>query len=132
MFFFCFIYCNYYITEQGNFKVEMYSNDEDTRTTVRISRKEIEVYESSNVDPEMIAIFVAIIKFMRMNSFKVVKDEFEGVEKDITLSENFKRKFSQLLKTYSIEYLIEMLKGMKYSEMVEMFELDVSDIAKCL
>lgn len=120
------------ITEQGNFKVEMYSNDEDTRTTVRISRKEIEVYESSNVDPEMIAIFVAIIKFMRMNSFKVVKDEFEGVEKDITLSENFKRKFSQLLKTCSIEYLIEMLKGMKYSEMVEMFELDVPDIAKSL
>ena len=106
----------------------MYSDDEDTRTTVRISRKEIEFYESSKVDPEMIVIFVAIIKFMRMNSFKVIKDEFEGVEKDITLSENFKRKFLQLLKTGSIEYLIEKFKDMKYSEMTKMFKMDVSDI----
>lgn len=115
-------------TKHGNFKVEMYSDDEDTRTTVRISRKEIEFYESSNVDPEMIVISVAIIKFMRMNSFKVIKDEFEGVEKDITLSENFKRKFLQLLKTGSIEYLIEKFKDMKYSEMTKIFKMDVSDI----
>ena len=115
-------------TKHDNFKVEMYFDDEDTRTTVRISRKEIEFYESSNVDPEMIVIFVAIIKFMRMNSFKVIKDEFEGVEKDITLSENFKRKLLQLLKTVSIEYLIEKFKDMKYSEMIKMFKMDFSDI----
>lgn len=119
-------------TEQGNFKVEMYSNDEDTRTTVRISRAEIEVYENSNVDLEMIAIFVAIIRFMRIDSFKANKDESEGFVRDITLSKNFKRKFSYLLKTWSIEYLIEMLKDMKYSEMIEMFELEIPSITKYL
>mgnify|MGYP004523938171 CR=1 FL=1 len=119
-------------TEQGNFKVEMYSDDLNTKTTVRISRKEIEAYESSNVDSEMIAIFVAIIRLMRMDSFKVNKDEFEGFVKDITLSRDFKTKFLHLLRTCSIEYLIEMIKDMKYSEMVYMFDLEISELIQYL
>ena len=121
-----------YTTKNGNFKVEMYSNDGNTKTIVRINRKEIEVYEDINVDPEMIAILIAIIKFMRMDSFKVDRDALEGFVADITISKNFKRKVTCLLKTWSIEYLIEMLENMKYSEMVEMFNLETSDLSNYL
>ena len=116
-----------YTTKNGNFKVEMYSNDENAKTIVRINRKEIEVYEDINVDPEMIAILIAIIKFMRMDSFKVDRDVLEGFVEDITISKNFKRKVTCLLETWSIEYLIEMLESMKYSEMVDMFNLETSE-----
>lgn len=117
-----------YTTKNGNFKVEMYSNDENAKTIVRINRKEIEVYEDINVDPEMIAILIAIIKFMRMDSFKVDRDVLEGFVEDITISKNFKRKVTCLLETWSIEYLIEMLESMKYSEMVDMFNLETSEL----
>ena len=117
-----------YPTKNGNFKVEMYSNDENAKTIVRINRKEIEVYEDINVDPEMIAILIAIIKFMRMDSFKVDRDVLEGFVEDITISKNFKRKVTCLLETWSIEYLIEMLESMKYSEMVDMFNLETSEL----
>ena len=117
-----------YTTKNGNFKVEMYSNDENAKTIVRINRKEIEVYKDINVDPEMIAILIAIIKFMRMDSFKVDRDVLEGFVEDITISKNFKRKVTCLLETWSIEYLIEMLESMKYSEMVDMFNLETSEL----
>ena len=119
-----------YTTKNGNFKVEMYSNDENAKTIVRINRKEIEVYEDINVDPEMIAILIAIIKFMRMDSFKVDRDVLEGFVEDITISKNFKRKVTCLLETWSIEYLIEMLESMKYSEMVDMFNLETSELLR--
>lgn len=113
-------------TRKGNFKVVMYSSDEDARTIVRISRDEVEELLSDNIDDEMIAILIAIIRFMRIYSFK--ENSNEEFVADITKTKKFKRKLLSVLDVCSIEHLIETFEDVKYSEIVEVFDKRASEI----
>ncbi len=116
-----YIYDNFVVntTDMGNFKVEMHADDEYAKTTIIISRKEIEgLVNNSNVDCEMIAILIAIIRYQRAYAFK---NDGQDTTKDITLTETFKTKMLVVLENYSIEYLIEIFKDMKYSSVMGIF-----------
>ena len=122
-----YIYDNFVVntTDRDNFKVEMYSDDEYAKTTIIISRKEIEGLVNSNVDCEMIAILIAIIRYQRAYAFK---NDGQDVTKDITLTKTFKTKMLVVLENYSIEYLIEIFKDMKYSSVMGIFDRPTAEI----
>lgn len=123
-----YIYENYVVstTENGNFEVILNFGDEDSEATIRLNKSEVEKFVNENLRPEMVAIIIAIIKFARIFSCKV--DENGRASKDITKLDTFKYRFDNVLNAFSFEYLEEKFNGLKYSDIVTMFDWDIPTI----
>lgn len=121
------IYENFVVneTEKGNYEVVIYSNDEELKKVIRINRNEVKRVLGDTND-EMLIILMGVIKLRRIYSFK--KNSNNGFVKDITKTKDFKRNVLDILNVCSIEYLIERLSKMKYSEIITLFEMNPKDI----
>ena len=86
----------------------------------------IEKFVNENAEIEMVAIIIAIIKFARIYSRK--EDGREKIGKDITRTEEFETKFLKVINTFPFEYLEEKFNGLKYSEILTIFNWDVPTI----
>ena len=122
-----YIYENYVVktAKGGNFEVTLNFGDEDSEAKV-IVNKDIEKFVSENAEIEMVAIIIAIIKFARIYSRK--EDGREKIGKDITRTEEFETKFLKVINTFPFEYLEEKFNGLKYSEILTIFNWDVPSI----
>lgn len=124
-----YIYENYVVktAKGGNFEVTLNFGDEDSEAKV-IVNKDIEKFVNENAEIEMVAIIIAIIKFARIYSRK--EDGREKIGKDITSTEEFETKFLKVINTFPFEYLVEKFNGLKYSEILTIFNWDVPSIIK--
>ncbi len=124
-----YIYENYVVktAKGGNFEVTLNFGDEDSEAKV-IVNKDIEKFVNENAEIEMVAIIIAIIKFARIYSRK--EDGREKIGKDITSTEEFETKFLKVINTFPFEYLEEKFNGLKYSEILTIFNWDVPSIIK--
>lgn len=122
-----YIYENYVVktAKGGNFEVTLNFGDEDSEAKV-IVNKDIEKFVNENAEIEMVAIIIAIIKFARIYSRK--EDGREKIGKDITRTEEFETKFLKVINTFPFEYLEEKFNGLKYSEILTIFNWDVPTI----
>ncbi len=122
-----YIYENYVVktAKGGNFEVTLNFGDEDSEAKV-IVNKDIEKFVNENAEIEMVAIIIAIIKFARIYSRK--EDGREKIGKDITRTEEFETKFLKVINTFPFEYLEEKFNGLKYSEILTIFNWDVPSI----
>ncbi len=122
-----YIYENYVVktAKGGNFEVTLNFGDEDSEAKV-IVNKDIEKFVNENAEIEMVAIIIAIIKFARIYSRK--EDGREKIGKDITSTEEFETKFLKVINTFPFEYLEEKFNGLKYSEILTIFNWDVPSI----
>lgn len=124
-----YIYEDYVVktAKGGNFEVTLNFGDEDSEAKV-IVNKDIEKFVNENAEIEMVAIIIAIIKFARIYSRK--EDGREKIGKDITSTEEFETKFLKVINTFPFEYLEEKFNGLKYSEILTIFNWDVPSIIK--
>ena len=124
-----YIYENYVVktAKGGNFEVTLNFGDEDSEAKV-IVNKDIEKFVNENAEIEMVAIIIAIIKFARIYSRK--EDGREKIGKDITSTEEFETKFLKVINTFPFEYLEEKFNGLKYLEILTIFNWDVPSIIK--
>ena len=122
-----YIYENYVVktAKGGNFEVTLNFGDEDSEAKV-IVNNDIEKFFNENAEIEMVAIIIAIIKFARIYSRK--EDGREKIGKDITRTEEFETKFLKVINTFPFEYLVEKFNGLKYSEILTIFNWDVPSI----
>ena len=122
-----YIYENYVVktAKGGNFEVTLNFGDEDSEAKV-IVNKDIEKFVNENAEIEMVAIIIAIIKFARIYSRK--EDGREKIGKDITRTEEFETKFLKVINTFPFEYLEEKFNGLKYTEILTIFNWDVPTI----
>ncbi len=122
-----YIYENYVVktAKGGNFEVTLNFGDEDSEAKV-IVNNDIEKFVNENAEIEMVAIIIAIIKFARIYSRK--EDGREKIGEDITKKEEFETKFLKVINTFPFEYLEEKFNGLKYSEILTIFNWDVPSI----
>lgn len=122
-----YIYENYVVktAKGGNFEVTLNFGDEDSEAKV-IVNKDIEKFVNENAEIEMVAIIIAIIKFARIYSRK--EDGRKKIGKNITSTEEFETKFLKVINTFPFEYLEEKFNGLKYSEILTIFNWDVPSI----
>lgn len=88
---------------------------------IRISKSLIKEMKVDR-EPEMVAIYLAIIELTRIDTFKVEYDKKAPI-KSLIKNKSFLEKISERLKTKcTIEYLINEIEGLKYNELIEYFD----------